>query len=85
MKPQVLKAARGHVHKQQQSSWAAPIASPACCSTAEVQHKCLLHSHTWDVGVAEAARDSPLIDLQLQCIDFVYVTRYPAKDIAKVL
>lgn len=38
----------------------------------------LMHSHTWDVGVTEAARDSPLIHLQLQGIDFIYVTRYPA-------
>lgn len=36
------------------------------------------HSPTWDVGVTEATWDSPLIHLQLQCVDFIYVTRYPA-------
>lgn len=47
---------------------------------------CVQHPLTWDVGVTEATWDSPLIHLQLQCIDFIYVTGYPAsKGTAKTL
>jgi len=56
---------------------------PGCsCAFPSTLHRAEAHAPaafpTWDVGVTEAAWDSPLIHLQLQGIDFIYVTRYPA-------
>lgn len=74
--------------EQKPSWWEQPCACPQAaahlgCSctcpphrtSAGLQHTRLPRSRTWDVGVTEAARDPPLVHLQLQCIDFIYITR----------
>lgn len=66
-----------HVPKQQ-LTWAAPAPSPNTAALPRLQHTRPPRSRTWDVGVTEAAWDPPLVHLQLQCIDFIYVTRDPA-------